>query len=70
MVAMAGAICAMLLSAWLVEGSLEVGPFAIFAAVAGIALGLGVQMHRSVLPAAAPPVSVVAPAAETVGAHL
>ena len=68
MVAMAGAICAMLLSAWAVEGALEIGPLGVFAAVAMIATWLGIQMHRSVLPAAAPqPVPVVAPVPETVG---
>jgi hypothetical protein len=46
-VAMAGAICAMLISAWVTEGSLEVGGFIIFAGAAAVSLGLGVRMYRS-----------------------
>lgn len=49
--AMAAAICAMLLSAWAFEGTLEVVPFAIFATAAGATLWLGIRMYRSVLPA-------------------
>jgi hypothetical protein len=49
-VAMAAAICAMLLSAWAYEGKLEVAPLAIFAAVAGVSGWLGIHMYRSVLP--------------------
>jgi hypothetical protein len=57
MVAMTAAICAMLLSAWAVEGSLEVAPFAVFAVASVIATALGIRMHQSVLPAeASPPV--------------
>ncbi|MFT3769250.1 MAG: hypothetical protein QM820_27745 [Minicystis sp.] len=46
-VAMASAICAMLISAWRVEGRLEVVPFAIFAGAAMAAAWLGVRMYRS-----------------------
>jgi hypothetical protein len=46
-VAMASAICAMLLSAWAVEGRLDAGGFAFFAAAALASLWLGVQMYRS-----------------------
>jgi hypothetical protein len=49
--AMSAAICAMLLSAWAFEGSLEVIPLIIFAAAAGATVWLGVRMYRSVLPA-------------------
>ena len=48
--AMATAICAMLLSAWAYEGTLEVVPLAIFATTAGVAVWLGIRMVRSVLP--------------------
>jgi hypothetical protein len=51
-VAMAGAICAMLLMAWVVEGSPEVASLAIFGAAAGAALWLGIRMYRSVEPMA------------------
>jgi hypothetical protein len=51
-VAMASAICAMLLSAWAVEGRLEVGGFAFFAAAAAAALWLGIRMYRAVTPGA------------------
>ncbi|APR79006.1 Hypothetical protein A7982_04353 [Minicystis rosea] len=46
-VAMAAAICAMLLAAWRVEGRLEVVPFAIFAGAAVTAAWLGTRMYRS-----------------------
>ena len=49
--AMAAAICAMLLSAWAYEGTLEVVPLAIFVAVAGASAWLGVRIYRSMLPA-------------------
>jgi hypothetical protein len=49
-VAMAAAICAMLLSAWAVEGSLELAPLALFGGAAAAAVALGVRMYRSVLP--------------------
>jgi len=46
--AMASAICAMLLSAWAVEGSLELPPFIIFAAAAVASAWLGVKMYANV----------------------
>lgn len=49
--AMAAAICAMLLSAWAYEGTLEVVPLAIFAAAAGASAWLGARIYRSMLPA-------------------
>jgi hypothetical protein len=49
--AMATAICAMLLSAWAYEGTLEVVPLAIFAAAAGASAWLGGRIYRSMLPA-------------------
>lgn len=49
--AMAAAICAMLLSAWAFEGTLEIVPLAIFATAAGVTVWLGIRMYRSVLPA-------------------
>ena len=49
-VAMACAICAMLVSAWVVEGSPDVGGFAIFGTAAVLAAWLGVRMYRSALP--------------------
>ena len=45
-VTMAGAICAMLVSAAIVEGALEVAPFAIFAAATGAAGMLAWRMFR------------------------
>jgi hypothetical protein len=48
-VAMASAICAMLVSAWNVEGRLEAVPFAIFASAAAAALALGIKMYRNVV---------------------
>ena len=50
-VAMALAIVGMLLSAWAVEGSLELPPVAIFGAAATVAIALGLRMYRSVIPA-------------------
>lgn len=52
-VAMAAAICAMLVSAWIVEGSPEVGGFVIFGVAALVAAWLGLRMYRSALPASA-----------------
>jgi hypothetical protein len=49
--AMAVAICAMLLSAWASEGTLEVVPIAIFGAAAALSLWLGSRIYRGVLPA-------------------
>jgi hypothetical protein len=49
--AMAVAICAMLLSAWAFEGTLEVVPIAIFGTAAALSLWLGSRMYRGVLPA-------------------
>lgn len=51
--AMAAAICAMLLSAWVYEGALEVAPLALFAAAAAATFWLGVRMYRSLRPAPA-----------------
>lgn len=47
-VAMAAAICAMLIAAWIVEGALDILPFAIFAAAAAVALWLAFRIYRSV----------------------
>lgn len=47
---MAAAICAMLLSAWAYEGTLEIVPLAVFAAVAGLTAWLGARMYRSQVP--------------------
>jgi hypothetical protein len=52
-VAMAAAICAMLLSAWAYEGRLEVVPLAIFAGAAGASAWLGIRIYGSLLPAPA-----------------
>jgi hypothetical protein len=49
-VAMACAICAMLISAWAVEGSFDAAAFAIFGSAALAAALIGVRMYRSVLP--------------------
>jgi len=46
-VAMASAICAMLLSAWAVEGRLDAGGFAFFASAALVSCWLGIRMYRS-----------------------
>lgn len=46
--AMAVAICAMLVSAWAVEGALEIGPFVLFAAIALACLTLLVLMLRAI----------------------
>ena len=48
---MALAICAMLLSAWQVEGVLEWPPLLLFATIAGISSGIGFRALRSVKPA-------------------
>lgn len=52
--AMAAAICAMLLSAWAYQGTLEAVPLAIFASVAAAAAWLGARIYSSVTPS--PPV--------------
>ena len=44
---MSGAICTMLIGAWMVEGSLEAAPFAVFAAATAVSLALGIKMYRS-----------------------
>ena len=46
--AMGLAICAMLLSAWAVQGHLELAPFILFAVAALIAGTIGLHMYRSV----------------------
>ena len=46
--AMAAAICAMLITACIVEGTLEIVPFTIFAAAAAVALWLAIRIYRSV----------------------
>ncbi len=51
--AMACAICAMLLVAWVYEGRLEVPPLVIFGAAAAASAWLGVRMFRSLEPAEA-----------------
>ena len=53
-IAMALAICAMVVSAWKVEGRLEVAPLAFFGAAALAAAWLGARMYRSVRPALEP----------------
>lgn len=53
-VAMAAAICAMLISAWVVEGRPDAGGFAFFGAAAVAASWLGVRMYASVMPEAQP----------------
>ena len=50
-VAMASAIIGMLLSAWAVERTLAVVPVAIFGLAAAVAVGLGIRIYGSVLPA-------------------
>jgi hypothetical protein len=47
-VAMAAAICAMLIAAWIVEGAADVVPFLLFAAAAAVALWLAFRIYRSV----------------------
>lgn len=49
--AMAAAISAMLLSAWAYEGTLEIAPLVIFAALAAAALWLAIRMYGSLRPA-------------------
>jgi hypothetical protein len=51
-VAMASAIVGMLLSAWAVEGTLELPPVAIFGLAAAAAVAIGLRMYRSVMPVA------------------
>jgi hypothetical protein len=46
--AMAAAICAMLIVAWMVEGALEIVPFVIFAAVFTVAVWLAFRVLRRV----------------------
>ena len=53
-VAMAPAICAMLISAWKVEGKLAVAPLAFFGSAAAAAGWLGARMYRSVRPPLTP----------------
>jgi hypothetical protein len=50
-VAMAAAICAMLISVWVTEGKLDVGPLVLFAGTMAAAAWIGVRMYRSILPA-------------------
>lgn len=50
-VTMAAAICAMLLSAWAVEGTLELAPFAVFAAIALASGALAWRMLAGTRPA-------------------
>ena len=45
--AMAAAICAMLIAAWIVEGALETVPFLVFTVIAAAAVWLGVRVYRS-----------------------
>jgi hypothetical protein len=49
--AMAAAICAMLLLAWVYEGRLEVPPLIIFGAAAVATAWLGIRMYRGIRPA-------------------
>lgn len=65
--AMAAAISAMLLMAWVYEGSLEVAPLAIFAAIIAATLWLGIRMYGSLLPA--PDEHSLAPAAPAPSEH-
>lgn len=46
--AMAAAICAMLLSAWAVEGAVELPPLIIFAAAAVASAWLGARMYANI----------------------
>jgi hypothetical protein len=50
--AMGLAICAMLISAWAVQGRLELAPFIVFALAAFVATTIGFRMYRSITPAA------------------
>jgi hypothetical protein len=52
--AMAGAICLMVISAWVVEGQQQAVPLAIFGAATGVSLWLGLRIYRSVRAAGAP----------------
>jgi hypothetical protein len=56
-VAMAAAICAMLVSAWVVEGAPEVSGFVIFGSAALASAWLGFRMYGSALPLNATPTS-------------
>ena len=49
-VSMTAAICAMLISAWMVEGKLDVGPFAIFGVATAAAVWIAALVFRSALP--------------------
>lgn len=49
-VAMSAAITAMLISAWVVEGKLEIAPFIMFGAATLISLWLGIRMYRNIQP--------------------
>lgn len=66
-VAMATAISAMLLMAWVYEGALEVAPLVIFAAITAATLWLGIRMYGSLLPA--PDEHSLAPAAPAPSEH-
>ncbi|HUV14956.1 MAG TPA: hypothetical protein VMW28_00145 [Pelolinea sp.] len=46
-VAIAAAITAMLISAWLVEGLLDLIPFAIFVSITAIAVWLALKLYQS-----------------------
>lgn len=52
-VTMSGAIVAMLVSAWIVEGSLEVAPFAMFSLATALAGAIAFFMFRSIRPGGA-----------------
>ena len=54
-VTMSGAICAMLISAWMVEGALDVGPFALFATATAAAGLIAYRVFASVLPCSGVP---------------
>jgi hypothetical protein len=66
-VAMASAICAMLISAWFVEGSFEAVPFAVFACAGLAALTLAVRMLRNLAAGSARSVPVAADAGNEKG---
>lgn len=53
-VGMAAAIASMLLSAWAVEGTLEIVPVAIFGLAAAMGIGVSARAFRSVTPSADP----------------
>lgn len=52
-VTMSGAIVAMLVSAWMVEGSLEIAPFALFSLATAFAGAIAFFMFKSIRPEAA-----------------